>query len=153
VAGTRAFSIAAAAVLVSSTAPARADVRPETALQETVAERDQPASPAPERSNDPTLFVAGLWLTVIGGASAVAGLLYTTAGPVEYCRNCASDHSLTLGYTALIGGFTALVAGSAFMIVGSLPATEEDDADDDEASAAVPAVTIGPGGAGLRWTF
>jgi hypothetical protein len=94
------------------------------------------------------MFHTGLFLTVAGTASMVGGLLFTTAGPGEYCPNCPSSQYTAVGYAALLGGFAAVVTGGALLVVGSKDAESEAEADPSE-----PEVALGLGSATLRWAF
>ncbi|MBW2525988.1 MAG: hypothetical protein JRI23_17540 [Deltaproteobacteria bacterium] len=100
-----------------------------------------------DRGVEPVLFHTGLYLTVIGTATFVGGLLFTAAGPGEYCPNCPSSQYTAVGYAALLGGFVMGATGGALVVLGSR------DDDGDEESESEPQISIGPGGAAVRWVF
>lgn len=102
-----------------------------------------------DRSTATLLFDVGLYLTVAGAAGFFGGLVYTTAGPGEYCPNCPSSQYTAVGYAALIGGFATGVTGGALLVAGS----GTDEPAETAASVAAPEVALGPGGATLRFTF
>ena len=94
------------------------------------------------------MFHAGLFMTVVGSASMVGGLLFTTAGPGEYCPNCPSSQYTAVGYAALLGGFVLGATGGALIVIGAKDPEAEEAADETE-----PTVALGPASATLSSAF
>ena len=79
---------------------------------------------------------------------AAGGLLFTTAGPGEYCPYCPSSQYTAVGYAALLGGFAMAASGGALLVLGY----ESEQVDDSGQEGAL-AVRLGPGAASLQWSF
>jgi hypothetical protein len=96
--------------------------------------------PGPHRNN--AMRIAGIVLTAMASATAIAGIGVLTTGFTGHFQDEGAVLPIMVG-SSLIGGSAALAAaGVSLGVVGGTPAPQT-----------VPAVSAGPRSIDLRWTF
>lgn len=147
---TQADEAAEARATVATDTEPQASARPGSALSVSNAPAaGDPALQPLDRGTDPVLFHTGLYLTLVGTATLVGGLLFTTAGPGEYCPYCPSSQYAAVGYAALLGGFAMGATGGVLLVVS----TRGDEVAEEAEATVKPSLTIGPGTASAAWRF